>query len=318
MSDVLEQLLEFRWRDIGVPVSDFSTDLQHDQVEHKWPDRDGAHVEATGRAPLVHHATIHFRNNLSPGINETWRLARIGADGTFNADAQALYPTVFRAFLVAFATRSTGPLQHPELGVLQCKPKQAQFKWTSTRRDGIDCTASWVESDDTAADFEDILARPSPVSDALVAGIDLDSQLVQYASPAVTFDGGSTSFLDDIQAVTRTFDTASLISAQYAGKIDRVLYRVTSLQSRLSKAADLSAWPLVTSCERLKSALYGLKGSILNLDRAIAHYTTKKDTTLAALTGATQCDIGNLLKLNPSLAARPAVPQGTVVRYYTK
>lgn len=307
VADVLEQLLEFKWRDVSFPVSEFSTDMEHDHVAHKWPDRDGGHIEATGRAPIVHHATIHFRNNMSPGLSESW-----------SVNNQALYPTVFRAFLVAFATRTSGPLQHPELGIVNCKPKTAQFKWTSARRDGIDCNATWVESDDTTADFQDVLARNSPVPEAYVAAADLDVQLGQYKNPTVTYDGDPSSFLSAIQKITSAFDTASLMSAQYAGRIDRVVYRVQSLQTRVNLSLDLSAWPLVNSCERLKSALFGLKTELLKLGKTIATVKAPKDTTLAALTILTGTPIDRLLQLNPLLASRPGVTQGTVVRYYLK
>lgn len=305
IGDVLEQLLEFKWRDVSFPVTDVGTDLEHDLMQHKWPDRDGAHVEATGRAPLVHTATIPFLNNLSPGLAETW-----------NVNGQALYPTVFRAFLVAAATRSSGPLQHPELGIVTCKPHKFSFKWSSQRRDGVMCSASWIESDDTTGDFEDILARKSPVSEARVSSADLDAQIVQYANPTITADGDSSGFLDNILAITSAFDQATLLQAQYAGKIDHVLYRVNALEGRMLATADVTAWPLVNTAERLKSALNDMKSLLLTGDKGIGFFVVPKDFTLAALAAATGTAIYDLIKLNQALAAGPVVPQGTIIRRY--
>ena len=131
-------------------MTQFSTSLAHDQVVHKWADRDGAHVEATGRQPLQFRAAIPFKNAVLPGPGETW-------GNLF------LYPDTFRLFLTAFATRTSGILQHPELGPLRAKPHAAEFMWAANVRDGCDCTATWTESfDDTVTEFQDVLARKSP------------------------------------------------------------------------------------------------------------------------------------------------------------
>lgn len=305
IGDVLEQLLEFKFRGISVPCSDFGTLVEQDQMDHLWPDRDGGHIEGTGRKPLVHHFTLHFRNNLSPGLAESW-----------NVNNQALYPTVFRQFFVAVSDRSSGPLQHPELGIVTAKIRTADFRWSSQRRDGVDCTCQFKESDDSTSDFQDILARKSPVSEAHVASQDLDSQIIQYANPTITADSENGSFLDSIIAITSAFDQATLLQAQYAGKIDHVVYRVQNLQDRVTHALDVKAWPLITSGERLKGALFDMKTTLLTTEKEILHYVAARDTTLAALTGPTGTSITDLLKLNPGLASKPHVPLGTIIRRY--
>lgn len=321
ISDVLAELLELKWRDVSVPCTDFETNLEQDLVEHKWPDRDGAHVEATGRAPLVITATIPFRNFVSPGKSESWGRVGRDIDGTVELDQkELLYPTTFRKFFIAMATRSSGPLQHPEFGIIQCKPKSAHCKWLATRRDGCDVHATWVESlDDTQREFEDILARKSPEPLADVASSDLDQQIDDFGVPLVTNDPdglAGISFSDQIQSITSAFDAATLVSAQYAGKIDHVLYRVQALQDRVERAADVTAWPLISSCERAKSALHDLKTLLLNSARNVSIYITPQDTTLASLTIETGGSIDDLLTLNPALVQTPFVERGTKVRFY--
>ena len=323
VADVLAELLEFKWRDVSFPVTEFETNLEQDLVEHKWPQRDGAHVEATGRAPLVITATIPFRNFVAPGKSESWGRAGRDIDGTIELDQnEILYPIVFRKFVIAMSTRSSGPLQHPEFGIIQCKPKNAHCKWLSTRRDGCDVHATWVESlDDTVSDFEDILARKSPIPLADVASSDLDQQIADFGVPLVTTDADSLagiSFSDQIQSITSSFDAASLVSSQYAGQIDHVLYRIDSLEDRITALGDVTAWPLISSCERTKSALHDLKTLLLTTDSNVLTFYTLADTTLAALTVQTKATIDELLILNPSLVQQSFVPAFTKVRYYKK
>jgi hypothetical protein len=305
LTDLLAQLFELKWRDVPVPCIDFRTEIVHDQVQHEWPDRDGAHVEATGRKALVHRATIPFFANMSPGLSETW-----------NTGGAVLYPTVFRNFHIAFTTRTSGPLQHPEFGLIQCKPGHATEHWAAKRRDGCLVEASWIESlDDTISDFQDILARKSPVPLAYVASGDLDAQLGEYDNPSLD-PGDTTSFTDDIVAVTSAVDAATLVSSSAAGKINAVIYRVQSLQDRVIALNDSTAWPILTSCDRLKGALFDMRTGLLTGGKAILYYRTPVDTTLPALVVPTRSNIVDLLTLNPRLAAGPVVPANTVVRYY--
>lgn len=301
--DVLENLLECQWRNISFPISDFSTSLEQDLVKHTWPNRDGAHVEATGRAPLTFSATLHFRNFIIPGLNETW--------------IQPLYPTVYRDFFVAMSTRSSGQLQHPEFGLIQCKPWKAETKWLSQRRDGCDVTASWIESlDDTVSDFQDILARPSPVALAQVSSVDLDTNIGQWDNAPVTSDGSSVTFTQQVNQILGAFDTATLVSSQYAAAIDSVVYRVQSLESRVDAASDITAWPIVSSCERLIGALYDLKTQLLTTGRDIATLTLQDDSSFGALTVITGNSINDLMTLNTAYLVGPIIESGSVVRYY--
>src|SRR5947208_3808040 len=108
-------------------------DLEQDHAEHRWPDRDGAHVEATGRAPLVFSAKAIFRNGISTGRAENWESGK-------------LYPDAYRAFIDAAADRTSGPLQHPEHGTVTCKLRSARVTWDANKRDGCDVACVWVET----------------------------------------------------------------------------------------------------------------------------------------------------------------------------
>jgi len=301
-TDLFSQLLELKWRATSFPFVSFNTTLQHDQAQHKWPDRDGAHVEATGRQPLVHRAVIPFRNAVGRGPGETWGI---------------LYPDGFRAFLVAFSDRTSGQLQHPELGPITAKPTTMSADWAAGTRDGVNVTASWIESYDEDAQYNDTLARPSHIAAVYIEALDLDSQVTQYASPLVTNNAQEPlTFTQAIQKITSIFDQVSLVSKQAGGYIDHVLYRVQALQDSVARAKDNTAWPIINTCERLKASLYGLKQQQLTLQKDITLFVVPKDQTIAAIAATLRANVSDIVKLNPLLAGSPVVPRLSVVRYY--
>ncbi len=304
MTDVLSQLLEFKWRDVSFPVTQFSTSLAHDQAVHKWPDRDGAHVEATGRQPLQFRASIPFKNGISPGNSETW-------------GKLFLYPDTFRNFLVAFATRTSGNLQHPELGPIRCKPHTAEMQWGANSRDGVDVQATWIESlDDTVTEFQDILARKSPVAELTLQGDQLDGQVTDYKNPLLPPSARAFSFVDAIRKVTKSFNAISLASYKYGGYINHVAYKAQLLEDAVLRIRDNSAWPIVTSCERMRATLHDAKKLQIAGDRLVGTFTIPKDATLASLLIPTRTSPTDLLTLNPTLGRSAVILKGTIVRYF--
>jgi hypothetical protein len=305
ITDLLAQLFELKWRDVAVPVMDFDTELEHDQVAHEWPDRDGAHVEATGRRPLIHRATIPFYSNISPGPVETW-----------NSGNTVLYPTVFRDFLIAFSIRRSGPLQHPELGIITCKPKTCHFQWRAQRRDGCLATATWIESDDDGTtDFRDVLLGQSPVPAAQVAAEDLDTLLAAYNNDSLE-DPNEPSYTSSVSSITSALNATTLVQSQYTGQVNAVMYRLAALQTAVWSLGDPAAWPLANSALRLQDALSLMQAQLLATERQVLTYKTGLDQPLTLLVGTLQTSITDLLTLNPSLASAPYVPANTQVRYY--
>ena len=303
--DLFSNLLEFSWRGVSFPIARTSLQISQDLVQHKFPDTDGAHVEGTGRAPLIFSATCLFRNNITKAKSESW-----ATGGT------PLYPNAFRAFLTAFGDRTTGQLQHPELGFIACKPQTASMEWLATLRDGVDVQASWIETIDGAQNFADQLAAPSPLVSLYIEADDLDNQLVQYANPLLMSKDNGLSFLDAIRKIGSVFDQISLLNKQYGGYIDHVLYRVQALQDSVMSLRDNSSWPIINTCERLKSSLFGAKKQLLLATKDVSLFICPKDQTLAALCAILNNKVSDLVKLNPALGNSATVSFLTPVRYY--
>ncbi len=158
VNDLFAQLLEFSWKGIAFPVANVRFSLHHDIARHLYPDKDGGHMEPTGRAPLQISAQALFYNGIAPGKGETW-----GKAGT-------LYPAVYRKFMTACSDRTMGVLQHPEFGAIRCALESCETTLDSGRRDGVSVNASWIESVDVD-ELDGGFSAPSPIASAVSWGV---------------------------------------------------------------------------------------------------------------------------------------------------
>lgn len=309
VGQLLGTLLSFRWRDVDFPYTETSLDLRQDLAIHKFIDRDGAHVEGTGRAPLQISARIPFLNGLERGPHELW--------------AAPLYPTTWRKFIEACADKTSGVLQHPELGPLTCKVENVRTVWSAHVRSGVHVDVTWIETDDTKDDLQSALADSSPLAGLQGFAADIDIQFKQLKKdPRKGFppDLGM-SFTDMVNQIKAVIDYPSLLQHQLAGAIDNVLWnaqRLTQSIENLGTASGTLAWPLVDSCQRIQSAAYAVKQTLLTKGQSIKIYITQQDGTLSSVANTLGAAIGDIVTLNPSLMAVPIIVQGTRVRYYAR
>lgn len=300
-ASIFEQLREFSFRGIAFPAQTTRLSFRHSHVQHKWADRDGAHVEATGRDPIEIDVSIPMRNFIAPGPMEKW--------------TGPLYPTVFRALLTALLDRTTGLLRHPELGGLKCKPVSCDVRWDPNKRDGVDIDARFVESTDNATTIDTAIASKSPIANAVQTGADLDNQIASIPSLPQT-PPGTLSFADSMRSLQAITDQASLVSAKVQGTVNGVIYRLNVMENSAIAAKNAKYWPVITSCEALKSTLRDLQKSMLVATRSILFYVTPAVITLGQVSITTGAKIADLIALNPTLAASAAIPAQTLVRYY--
>ena len=275
--------------------------LAHDLVEHKYWGVDGARVEATGVAPLRITATIVFFNTIVPGPNEKWNPRQ--------------YPDGFRKFLVEFAKKTTGALQHPEFGEISCKAEKCEVHWDASKRGGVECEVSWVETtlDNDTSPF----SSPSPVQEIELAALDLDNSADDLSHLVPTLPAFSTTLGDFARGITAISDQAALLEQRTVGKIDALAYRVETMEDSIDRARTALTWPVTNNIERLKAATYGLKEKLLAIGRDIVLFTVKAETTLAGIfTQLQDTKLSDLITLNPALMSNPVIPAGTVIRYY--
>jgi hypothetical protein len=308
MADVnalFNQLLEMSWRGLSFPITELTTDVEQDHVEHKWPDRDGAHVEATGRQPIVVTARAAFRNGIVPGKNESWQNQN-----------QALYPQQYRQFLFMCADRTVGILTHPELGNFNAKLRRMQTHWDPNKRDGVDVDCVWVESTETQDDLTKVLATPSPASSASQTATDLDSYVPVLVPPPVAPPKYEGSFSDLMRAIQSVPDQIGLLNKRTGGAIDHFVYRVQALEDSVNANRDVTQWPVIASAERAKAAAYSLKQTLLAANKPVALYAVPAPVTLGSLAATLKQDPNDLVKLNPSIAGLAVIPGQILIRYY--
>lgn len=302
MSDFFErELLESKFRDVAFPSADMQIAISQDIAMHKRPDQDGARVEATGREPLTFTATIHFRNSIARGRNETW--------GT-------LYPDAWKAFLAAMSDRSSGTLVHPSFGYVLVKPVKCTTTLTGGKRDGEDVSAEWVEFSEDQDASNAIFAAASPIGTAVLNAIDLDEQVALLNLGGFDPDGGVPTFEDAMSTITAAIDTASLVGRKFLGLIDRIAYRCDRIELSIRSAADPQMWPARQAIIRLRAALLDLKAATVAKQKDVRFYVVPAPTTVGALAGKLQSTVSDLVKLNPFLARRAQIERAEVVRYY--
>jgi hypothetical protein len=309
-ADALSRLPRITWRGITFPFDDLKTEFRHDIAEHMAPDVDGANVEGTGRRARVVSCKAIFLNR-GAVFETTGYLDSFG-------NVLPLFPDVFRLFVAAMEDRSVGDFYHPVRGAMRCRPVSGGDTISSKQRDGVVLECQWIETNEedtipAAPQLGDLsmLTREARSLDAMLAA--LSPQPKAAAMPSM-------SFASLVAQTTGAFDSVTLAKNQATGKLDNIIAQVTRLQTSMVGAQD-AAWlatmgPLMSTCERIKSALYARKATATAGQRAVSNYVVPMDQTLGAIANHLGAKVDDLLKLNPSAASAPVVKRSTLIRYY--
>lgn len=300
MAGEFQQLLPFKWRDQHLPLTKIQVSLAHDLVEHKYWGVDGARVEATGVAPVRISAVIPLSNHIYPGAQEKW-------------SAGDLYPTALRAFIISFAKRTTGLLQHPEFGQIACKPDRMEFELSGESQGATAISASWVETLD-----DDVVSNvvSSPVVDIEITAASLEANMASLRKLVPTlpsFDQDLGTFIRKLSAFP---DAITILSYRQAGVINNILYQCGRLEAALLRAKNALTWAAIQNVQRIKSAAYTARAKFLR-PGGVGLYVVPASTTLAATVSALPAGtkFGEVIRLNPDLVRTPLVSKGTPVRY---
>ena len=300
-------LLGFAFRSIGFPCSETKLEVRQDLVIHKFADRDGAHVESTGRHPFQITARIPFINGLQRGPNESW-------------PSSALYPLQWRAFFAACCDNTSGTLIHPELGALTVKVEHCSTVWSSKSRSGVDVEVSWIEDDDEAAELGASLDARSPLAGLLASAAAIDDQIADIlADPSlgIAVLQPRTSMSSLVAGITASGGFSASLSVSL-GACNIAIANATAVQASLYTDANSNvlSWPLVLSCDQAIESARNTAATLQAKAATVSLYTVQKDSTLGQLAAVIPAGVGELCTLNPNLCSSPVVPAGTVVRYY--
>jgi len=305
-SQLFAALLEVRWKDVSIPFVSSRLRLRQDLAIHRLTDRDGAHIEGTGRAPIEFTYRIPLLNGLNEAPNEHWQ--------------RPLYPFTWRKLFAACADKSTGTLQHHELGNVTCKVESMETVWDGGVQSGVWVDLALLETDDQSQWIENAIGSASPLASVAAFAGDLDSAQASINPDVFPHPyEPPTDFSQLANQIVAVSDIPTLLSKQYQGQIANVIYEAQRvIQS--AQQADSSAlnWPLFLSSYGIISAAYDAASTNLNSGRPIGTYVTQKDATLAQIASMIPAPLDQVIQLNSNYAQLLIVPSGSTVRYYAQ
>lgn len=306
--DIFGRLLGIAWKGQGFPVVAFRHGVSQDLVEHRFMATDGAHIEATGRAPMVFSARAMFRNGVEPAASETdW--------------VRPLYPDGWRAFLKLADDRATGKLKHPELGLITCKLRSFETEWNAGVRDGVDVELQWIETTDNPTELNGLLSKPSPIGLAATAAATLDGFQYQLATQQIaatlypTDTGDGLTFTQFVQKIQAAIDRGIVLERQLVGSVASVIAKVTRIVDAVDTLLNPSLWPLRSAAIAFIMSMRDVQKT-LNLGGAQhSYWMTPGDMTVTRVALALSQSPRTLISLNPSLVGLAVVPARTLITY---
>jgi hypothetical protein len=306
--DELNKLLAFCWKGIYFPTINISTDVTRDVVEHKYPNRDSARLEDTGRNPIIVKAQCVFVNTINPGIGDGWK------KGT-------LYPDVYRKFLLTSFENTTGILTHPFIGNIQCKLLSISSNIDSKFRGGEIVNATWKETifseniDDTLQSIKSSLNEASQSAQY----IDDSFAKLKPDPKKLGLQGAQKdSLVDTLNKIKAAIDTGTTFSQSVLASFDKINYQCNSIIAAIKRQNDVFLSVLNSNVYKLKSCNQDLKKETLtNNKNAIGIYLPTTPMTWSSLSKLLNNTIEELAKLNASMIKKPTVSNITVY-YYKK
>lgn len=297
--EVFDQLLPCQWRGVEFPITRIRTSIAHDLVEHKYWGVDGARLEATGLEPMRIQASIPLLNTIVPGKAERWSV---------------LFPNAWRELAIAFAKKSTGIFQHPELGEIACKAEKLEMDISGDVRAGTMIEASWVET--TIDGDQSALEFPSPVAEVELAALDLDASDDDLRTLVPQLPEFKESWASVVDKFTAQFDQLSLAANRPKQTLDAIGYRARSLGRSIERAATPLTWRATRNIERIKAAVNSGLAESARAGSKVLKYAVPADTTMAGIAAHLGASVNDLMRLNPLFVTSCEVKRGSVIRYY--
>jgi len=310
VSDMVKSLLPVRWDDIYFPVTELTTDVAQAVIEHKYPNRDSARLEAMGREPLIIKCKAVFVNTIVPGPTDNWKQGD-------------LYPYTYIKLLLSSFSGDTKKLQHPVIGEINCKMISFNPVIDAKFRGGELVNITWKET--IVGDLDSTLqSLESRVASAKHNAAALDNMMPDLIpSPA---DLAIPVYKDSLLDLINKLETYVSFPLKFAGQI---IGTVASLEGRcqiiISKIksnyqttwgqANQLAYKLKADSKWFRDAAKWASGNSVS-SRITATFITDRRTVFTNLCARLQNTYSDLSALNPELAKMVSIPVGTSVQYY--
>ncbi len=302
--DVLGRMISPSWRGVEFPCGEWEFGFEQDHAEHKFPDKDGALVEATGRSPATYTFTAFFRNGLD-------------AKAIVPTASLPLYPTQWRKFIAACLDRTTGSLVHPELGPINVKLKSCKTKASLDKRDGVDVDVTFVESPLAEDELTDLLKQPSPMGAALANAGSLDDAVGNIDPVPEYPDSISPSLLDSMKQLSGALQQFRLGIGNIGSLVDSYLDGIADMRAALVKngnpAKTLKAIQALDACF---TAVAQVAADAKPKGRPVTVAIVQGPATPDAIAAFFGTPVDDFLRMNPLAADRSVVPKDSQVLVY--
>jgi len=293
-NNVIAALPQLSWRGLtNVPCDSAPFDGSHDLGERKYPYRDAASHDPTGRNPYVTTVRLLFGNMLGKGTG-----------------GKLLYPDTWRDYKLALEDSSIGKLVHPDLGEFDARVVSWKGTLDARNRGGITIDVVWTESSADITEppqFTDVDVSLSAAAAAADAAL---------ASVGISYPTGEsfTSLSGLANAVTGSIFSAGLSAS---GLVNQALGTVAGLVDSVEALGSADAWPALDNLLLVHSSLQGIIDKAAQGSRPTGKRLLVSDTSLDAFARDVNNTLEEVQNLNLSALRSPIVKRGTTLVYFT-
>lgn len=294
-NDILAHLLPLKWRGIEVPCTVNDVDVNHNLVEHNQYGVSGGEQENTCRKS----ARFSFHCLFRAGI----------------AGYKNLYPTTFRDFWNACCDRTTGPLQHPEFGLIDCKVASFKIAYEPTKRDGLDLDVVFVETIEKGISVD--LTAASPITYAVWLAGDLETISTFIEVPEYD-DGSGLTLKEALAKIKGTISLAGMSVSNMLSDIQSSINAVNGMLDMLNTSTDVKSWEAIDILKQIESSLEmtAEKAATLTTNKTIEIKNVAVGGIPSVVASQFAMSIEDFYKLNPMLAIYDTIPVGLQVFVY--
>lgn len=297
-ANIISDLPVLKWRGLlAPPYSLLGFEFENTLAPRAVPYVDDDIHDNTGRRSFPLTARLLFLNTVEGGTTSNirnfpdyWSIWRDNLDG------------------------EAGDLEHPILGPIRARVKNAKGEIRAESRSGVIVDISWVSTleDPSTLNFLADL-QLDHMALATAAGTAAYSFGIYYPKPGIATPAPSDIFDDLSDALSAAF--AATRSA--VAKVNRVIGRVGQMINAVDALDNPRAWPAGDALVSLWSSLKTVAERLVKAIRPTASRTLPAPTTLDAFAASTGNSLADIMNLNVSALRSPIVPKGATLVYYT-
>ncbi len=288
-AQIIHGLPPLSWRNLQWPhVESAPVHFSHSQAERKYPYVDAAGHDNTGRDPLVIRVRMFFLETLEPGaFTKKWPVWR-----------KALFDG------------SSGPLEHPLLGVIRARVLDGDVQFAAQTTAGIIVDVTFTETIDSV-DKPNKLREATPGKVEVAKAAQVAANQFQSAWPSQKLN---TSLLDAVKAIETAMWDTQMTAAGFANQVaGDILVMIEAAETLTDPTAFPAYDNLVFLWDLVKSSADAVSKDL----RPTAARVVQNDTTIATFAAEVGNTENEIMSLNTRLLRSPLVPRGTSVSYYS-